>query len=365
MQDIIQQVYYIFALIGITNGLLLGLILLFRKKGNRISNRQLAILFLSVSGLLLPHLIMARYGIMANPVHIPFIYCVYLMALSNLGPSLYLYLQTLVNMPSKADPRSMFHYLLTLMVLISYFIFIRNHDPLWDPVHYVTLGQFFIYVALSTGLYFRLIRSQRNRNLPYTNSDILWVSVVFFTLIIELFIHFNVQVQIFTGYIHRLQAILLTTLLYFVMISELFYHRIEKLNDRNSKYAKSRMTDTETRLYLENIRKYMAEDNHFKNPSLTLPVVARDLKLSVHLISQVINEQLKQNFNDFLNSYRIEAAKNMLTDRAHDHLTIASIAYDCGFNSLSAFNNAFRKFSNMSPSQYRSKMLADVRVEMQ
>jgi len=77
--------------------------------------------------------------------------------------------------------------------------------------------------------------------------------------------------------------------------------------------------------------------------------------LTPHILSQVINEQLSSNFNDFINSYRVEEAKKMLMNPEMKNFTIASIAYDSGFNTLSAFNVAFKKFTGITPPQFRSK----------
>jgi AraC-like DNA-binding protein len=77
--------------------------------------------------------------------------------------------------------------------------------------------------------------------------------------------------------------------------------------------------------------------------------------MTPHALSQVINEQFSSNFNDFINSYRVEDAKKMLMDPEGRNFTIASIAYDSGFNTLSAFNVAFKKFTGVTPSQFRLK----------
>ena len=74
-----------------------------------------------------------------------------------------------------------------------------------------------------------------------------------------------------------------------------------------------------------------------------------------HVVSQIINEQLSYNFNDFINSFRIEEAKKMLNDPGMKNITVASIAYDSGFNTLSAFNTAFKKFTGLTPSQFRPR----------
>jgi AraC-like DNA-binding protein len=99
----------------------------------------------------------------------------------------------------------------------------------------------------------------------------------------------------------------------------------------------------------------MKEKESYKDHNITLGRLARELSITPHLLSQIVNEQFSHNFNDFVNSYRIEEAQRMLADPSKNNLTVASIAYDCGFNTLSAFNTAFKKFTGLTPSQFRNK----------
>ena len=73
---------------------------------------------------------------------------------------------------------------------------------------------------------------------------------------------------------------------------------------------------------------------------------------------QIINEKMGRNFLDFVNQYRVEEAKGMLTDENRNHLTVLSIAYDAGFNSKTAFYSAFKKQTGTSPTKYRKSPIA-------
>jgi AraC-like DNA-binding protein len=78
--------------------------------------------------------------------------------------------------------------------------------------------------------------------------------------------------------------------------------------------------------------------------------------MSTHHLSQLINEGLNQNFFDFVNSYRIEEIKKQLHDPKLSHIKIEEIAFQNGFNSKSAFNTAFKKFTQTTPSQFRKEV---------
>jgi len=72
-----------------------------------------------------------------------------------------------------------------------------------------------------------------------------------------------------------------------------------------------------------------------------------------HHVSQVINEKLNQSFFELLASYRVEEAKVILKSDLGKKLTIEEVAEQVGYNSKSAFNTAFKKFTSHTPSAYR------------
>ncbi|SEB47305.1 AraC-type DNA-binding protein [Tenacibaculum sp. MAR_2009_124] len=89
----------------------------------------------------------------------------------------------------------------------------------------------------------------------------------------------------------------------------------------------------------------------FLNPNLSLAELSNLIQKTPQKTSEIINQNAKQNFNDFVNSFRILKAKDLLVK--HKNLTISSIAFDSGFNSLSSFNAAFKKNLGTTPSAYR------------
>jgi AraC-like DNA-binding protein len=77
-------------------------------------------------------------------------------------------------------------------------------------------------------------------------------------------------------------------------------------------------------------------------------------------LRRVINRAMgHRNFAQFLNSYRLAEVKQALADPAQREVPILTIALDAGFGSLGPFNRAFREAEGMTPSEYRSRTLAD------
>jgi AraC-like DNA-binding protein len=119
------------------------------------------------------------------------------------------------------------------------------------------------------------------------------------------------------------------------------------------KYEKSTLTDEKGEVHLQLLLEVMDKSKPFLKNDLTLQKLAALLDISTHHLSQIINERLNQNFFDFINSYRIEDAKQKLLSPDFRNYTILAIAEECGFNSKSSFNTAFKKFTDQTPSEFR------------
>ena len=91
------------------------------------------------------------------------------------------------------------------------------------------------------------------------------------------------------------------------------------------------------------------------NPALTIDDLSAGLAIPTWHLSQVINRTFGQNFCAFVNSHRLEEAKSRLTSPEEGRKTVLEILYDSGFNSKSTFNDAFKKQTGMTPTQYRKR----------
>lgn len=124
----------------------------------------------------------------------------------------------------------------------------------------------------------------------------------------------------------------------------------------SSRYEKSGLKKEDSETHLKQLLKYMEDEKPYLNEKLSLKEVAEKMSISTNHLSQVINENLEKNFFDFVNNYRIELAKQKLSDTHNKKYTILSLAYDCGFNSKSSFNSIFKKFVGLTPSEFRKKI---------
>ena len=124
-----------------------------------------------------------------------------------------------------------------------------------------------------------------------------------------------------------------------------------------SKSDHSVLQDEESEKYLEKLMSYMASEKPYLTSTLTLKELSDKLEMSPRFLSKIINEKRNQNFFDFINGYRIEDAKIILSNPVKRKMTILEVLYGVGFNSKSVFNTTFKKYTGITPSEYRKKYL--------
>ncbi|MBK7873537.1 MAG: helix-turn-helix transcriptional regulator [Saprospiraceae bacterium] len=122
----------------------------------------------------------------------------------------------------------------------------------------------------------------------------------------------------------------------------------------NVKYKNSGLTETAAQQLQERLSHWMQQQKLYRNSDLRLEKLADILHTSRHNLSQVINERFGQSFFDYLNTLRIEEAKELLASTTKQDMTIIEIAYQVGFNNKVSFNSTFKKLTNFTPSEYRN-----------
>ncbi|MTI29424.1 helix-turn-helix domain-containing protein, partial [Xanthovirga aplysinae] len=140
-------------------------------------------------------------------------------------------------------------------------------------------------------------------------------------------------------------------------LSIVFNFFLEKKNQKikKPKYADKKINSVEATQQLENLQKYLLDSKAFKNPNLKVIDLAKELNISGHQLSQLLNDNLGVSFSTFINTYRIEEAKELLTK--FDHLTIDAIGYESGFNSKSTFYTLFKQKTNITPAAFRKAQI--------
>jgi AraC-like DNA-binding protein len=96
-------------------------------------------------------------------------------------------------------------------------------------------------------------------------------------------------------------------------------------------------------------------DKAYLDPELKLSTLAKQLGVNEGLLSTVINEELHQNFRNFINTRRVEEVKRKLISQEYKHLSILGIALESGFNSEASFYRVFKAITGQSPKDFLNK----------
>ncbi len=106
---------------------------------------------------------------------------------------------------------------------------------------------------------------------------------------------------------------------------------------------------------LNKLYELMEKDELFLDLNLSLKSLAEKLRLHPNQLSWLINEKTSQNFNQFVNSYRVKAFQEKALDPQHAHLSILGLAFESGFNSKTVFNTYFKKEVGMTPKAWMDR----------
>jgi len=119
------------------------------------------------------------------------------------------------------------------------------------------------------------------------------------------------------------------------------------------KYKKSSLLEEQKDLLLTKVKNELSENRYFANNMASVSGLAKNIGESSHHVSQVINEKMNKSFFELLAWYRVEEAKRIIVEDEQKKYTIEELADEVGYNSKSSFNNAFKKFSGQTPSEFR------------
>lgn len=124
----------------------------------------------------------------------------------------------------------------------------------------------------------------------------------------------------------------------------------------SAKYVRSGLGDDQLEQLYKQLISYMKTEKPYLNPEINIYELAGLLQVKKHHLSQTINEKTGMNYFDFINSFRVEEIKQNLLKKNNNNLTLLGIALDSGFNSKATFNNAFKKLTGITPSDFQRNL---------
>ena len=121
------------------------------------------------------------------------------------------------------------------------------------------------------------------------------------------------------------------------------------------KYKNSGLTLEAGNELAEALKQLMLKERLYRESELKLETLAAKLDVPKHYVSQIINQNYKVNYFEYINFLRIEEAKLLLSDVDKKAMNIIEVAYTVGYNTKNTFNNAFRRIVGVTPTEYRQQ----------
>lgn len=268
------------------------------------------------------------------------------------GPALFLYVRYTL-FPSKWSKWSFLHFLPG--AFLALFLTSLSLESFWHVGGYVALLWYQMGYSVGTlaliSAYF--LRTKHKTQLPRTT--LIWIaSLVLGTSVLQFFY--------FSNYILGITPYLLGPISYLPFVCFLAFLLFKNpsilYGDITKKHQNIKLSLLELNQMAEKIKFSMENQKLFLDSNCSLAKVAEATKIPPYLVSYVVNNSMRLSFPDFLNNYRIAEAKSRLLLPEYRHTKVASIAYDCGFHSISSFNQAFKKMTGTTPSQFQKKHIS-------
>ena len=159
--------------------------------------------------------------------------------------------------------------------------------------------------------------------------ELLWISMISFTLLIWIFVTQSLRLEI---------------------LSEIKF---------KIKYMKSGLNPNKARVLKSKLEQLLETEKPYLQSNLKIADLSAMLHVTDNDVSQVVNAEFDMSFNDFINLYRVNEFKLAVANGDKEHLTLVAIAEECGFQSKSTFNAAFKKATGMTPSEYKTNLKSD------
>lgn len=128
--------------------------------------------------------------------------------------------------------------------------------------------------------------------------------------------------------------------------------------DLKNKYQTIVLTANQLQVYNKALIEFMEQSKSYLNSDLRLTDISRALQIPTPYLSQLLNEYMNTNFNDFINEYRIKEVIIHLQRGDQKRYSLQSIGLDCGFSNKTTFYRAFKKITGTTPNEYVKNYLS-------
>ena len=235
------------------------------------------------------------------------------------------------------------HCLFWLLIVIGIIlIFPFSSHVEWNKTVVLTSAnlQWLGYILISV---FVLKSSITNYN--NTSNFEKWLLLLTLSILVLWNIYFFTGFDFFVGGSIVFSILFYSFFLYFIFNKKSTLQLFKKV-----KYTNTLDSDKISRL-TKRLSQLMKEEKLFINSNLKSSDLALELNISTHEFSRLVNENIGKSFTDFINEYRVDEAKHLIS--SNTKYTLEAIGNMSGFNSKSAFYKAFKKFTGETPAKYK------------
>lgn len=332
--------------LGVIHGVFLAIYLWTYTKGNSVSNKLLSLLLLVLSFRIGKSVFLE----FTPDLDVKFIF-VGLGSIFALGPLYYLFVAASTNIRFQLERRHLLHFL-PLPFAIGFGLWIEKSSLNSIPVEFFVAQFAVYYMHFLAYLVVGYIKALRKRKEGLEDDIYRFLRLLFFGLLVIWIVYVLNLFDDVVPYI--IGPILYSFVAYTISYIVIKKGYIEKINHK--KYKNTPVSDNQSDEIFLKVLHLMNEEKEYINPDLTLKSLSNSLNVSTQVLSMVINQKSQQNFNSFINNFRIKEATHLLKEDKYDHQTVASIAFGVGFNSISSFNTAFKKQTGKTPLSYRKEL---------
>lgn len=341
-----QLTLFFFSGIGILNSLFFSVWLFVTKRGNRLSNRLLALLLIAF----VVRVAKSIFYFLLDGVHIAYINAG-LVGKVMIGPLLLLYIYSITRKDFQWKRMYLLHFIPALVLaaitpMLSWSVIVDSYQ--------LAMVQLLVYLVLG------YVEVQRFRqHVKGHEQQKSWLSNLCLAVALVWLAYLS---QILMGglTVYAIGAAWFALVMYAVVFVALKQRRLFDTEKKEPKYKTSNVTRSELDKFEAPLLHRVEQEKVYLDRELSLPLLAEKMEIRPDVLSRLVNEKFEKNFNDFINSYRIQAAQQLLSDPGQANAKIAGVAIDCGFKSISAFNTAFKKSVGTTPSQYRDQFKSDL-----
>lgn len=352
-----KEVLFFFSALGAFNGFVLALFLIFFTRKKYLVNYLLGALLLAMS------IRIGKSVFLYFDGRLPKIYLqIGLSACFFIGPFLYFFVRSAMK-PLAVLPRAWGIVLAALLVSIlavGIAYPYETYPAIWRK--YITRAiyiEWFLFIAASGYVIRDLLTKALDPKYTLRPSE-TWITMIFGgNVVIFAFYFFSMVNAPFASYISG--AIAFSLILYLICTLIVYRRNTDDLFlFAPVKTVSKKFSEDDAGIWLAKLDKAMREKQLFRNADLKLHDLSREIQVSAHQLSALLNEHLDKNFTTYINEFRIEAACRMMaTDQ---RLTLEAIGYEVGFNSKSTFFAAFKKIRGVTPSAYQQTVNQSITI---